>query len=112
PLARRLLDLVDLLVTARLAGPHTAIPADFGFGQPARAREVLGRQVGIADRGVHRLPPDLAGAHRAEDLFHRMAVAVADPDADDQARRVTHGPGIAIIVGRAGLHRRRAVHLQ
>ena len=44
-----------------------------------------------------------AAVMRAVGQLHRLVVAVAGPDAHGELRRVAHGPGIAPLVGRAGL---------
>ena len=40
---------------------------------------------------------------RPEEIHHRLAVAVADPDAHDHVARETDGPVVADVVGSAGL---------
>jgi hypothetical protein len=47
--------------------------------------------------------PDLGGQIAADDPVHRTVVIIAHPHADDDVGREADEPGVAIILGRAGL---------
>src|SRR6267143_2626289 len=77
-----------------------------GLGVDVDERDALGRlerRVGVAgERRLHELRPDRQRRLRAAEA-DRLVVVEADPDHGEQLRREADEPGVAEIVGRAGL---------
>ena len=81
------------------------LAADLPLDEPVRARKLLWLHAEIVKRHLHRRRPHLGRGERAQGLMHRVPIGVADPHHNRQIGRVPVGPGVAIVVGGAGLGR-------
>ncbi len=70
----------------------------------------LRRLAGV--RLFHHSAPDRTSAIGPGNLLHRAVIGVADPHANDQFRRVAHGPAVFVIIGGAGFDRSRSIIAQ
>ena len=74
--------LEEILADAKIGGDEVAYTPGAAaryVDQAVGAHEVLHREAEQAEALFHCFVPDLAGAHRAEHLFHAVAVGVALP---------------------------------
>ena len=70
----------------------------FGFGGLGQARGGAPGQ-----RGAHHVAENARGQRAAGDARHGRVGVVADPDREAEARGHAREPGVAVVVGRAGL---------
>ncbi len=88
-------------------GPHPGDGADLGGDQARGDGKVVGRR--ISQRLDDEIAPDDAGPLAAGHTPHGSAIGVAHPHPHHQIRRVTDGPGIAILIRGARLDSGRPV---
>src|SRR4029450_10945659 len=53
-------------------------------------------------RITHDVVPGHRGQRAAGHAIHDLIVLIAEPDAADEIARITHEPGVAVSIGRAG----------
>jgi hypothetical protein len=68
-------------------------------GAPWRRSAARGRQIA----------PDVGGEITADDLVHRAVVVISHPYPDNNIRRKSDEPGVAIFLGGAGLSGNRDI---